>query len=504
VERRSLAVPAAPDCADLALLGRAADRRPIRHPALVQQARGADAAIVMECAVGDALTEDTVLLRVYGGRPLPEAGLRLAIAVARNAPLSRIPSTPGGCWWTSPSRQSPAINDPTTAVQAIDQIEDLLRRLGRSALDAGCVSDAQGVLRLVFPTPTWEDYLALAFDDIRQYSASSVQVMRRLRSAVLGLAESVTETERKESVQRYLQHLNLAVEHSVLDAEDGLMALHEDRQAWVCRAARLSLRAASLASAEGPGLDVLPTRHYAAGSDLDRRSLAGAARRRHSQHPVFDPVDHRLCVAPAFRPGRSAGGRGVAAYPCQHVAVALNLVPVRGYRLLVVYRRASGPPGGAGGPLLCHRLLGSGLLFLAMLFFSAAVAGGIIIAFVAAPERLLGSATFTFARAITYEIMNVYAIKMAGVFMIATSTLALRTGFIARWIAFVGYAVALLLLLSSRYIEGILMVFPLWVLLVSLHILVGNLRGPPQRPSPVLERKPGLMPKQGRYFNALP
>jgi hypothetical protein len=121
--------------------------------------------------------------------------------------------------------------------------------------------------------------------------------------------------------------------------------------------------------------------------------------------------------------------------------------------------------------------LGSGLLFLAMLFFSAAVAGGIIIAYVAAPDSLLGSATFTFARTITFEIMNVYAIKMAGVFIIATSTLALRTGFIARWIAFLGYAVAVLLLLSSRYIEGILMVFPLWVLLVSLHILVGNLRG---------------------------
>jgi len=76
--------------------------------------------------------------------------------------------------------------------------------------------------------------------------------------------------------------------------------------------------------------------------------------------------------------------------------------------------------------------------------------------------------------------MNIYAIKMAGVFMIATSTLALRTGFIARWIAFLGYAVALLLLLTSRNIEGILLVFPLWVLLVSLYILVNNLRGPTQ------------------------
>ena len=84
---------------------------------------------------------------------------------------------------------SPAINDPTTAVQAIDQIEDLLRRLGRLDLDAGYASDANVVLRLVFPMPTWEDYLTLAFDEIRQYGANSVQVMRRLRSALTGLAD---------------------------------------------------------------------------------------------------------------------------------------------------------------------------------------------------------------------------------------------------------------------------------------------------------------------------
>jgi uncharacterized membrane protein len=125
---------------------------------------------------------------------------------------------------------SPAINDPTTAVQAIDQIEDLLYRLGRRALDAGCVRDDQGVLRLIFPTPTWEDYLTLAFDEIRQFGASSVQVMRRLRSALLGLMDSVTEAERQAVVQRYLQHLNLVVEHSMLDAEDQVMALQEDRQ----------------------------------------------------------------------------------------------------------------------------------------------------------------------------------------------------------------------------------------------------------------------------------
>ena len=194
--------------------------------ALVRQARAADAVIVMECAVGDPLLDGTVLLRVYGDRPLPEARLRQAIQVARERTFAQDPKYPLRLLVDIAIKAlSPAINDPTTAVQAIDQIEDLLRRLGRRALDAGCVTDEQGVLRLAFPTPTWGDYLTLAFDETRQYGANSVQVMRRLRSALLGLAESATEAGHKKLVQRYLQHLNLAVEHSVLDArrsDDGI------------------------------------------------------------------------------------------------------------------------------------------------------------------------------------------------------------------------------------------------------------------------------------------
>jgi len=123
---------------------------------------------------------------------------------------------------------------------------------------------------------------------------------------------------------------------------------------------------------------------------------------------------------------------------------------------------------------------GSGLLFLAMLFASAAVAGGIIMAYRARPEALLDSATYTFAHDVAYEIMNLYAAKMAAVFMISTSTLAVRTGFIARWLAFLGYAFALCLLLSGRYVAWIIVVFPFWVLLISIHVLIDNLRRPSQ------------------------
>ncbi|MDS4028291.1 MAG: DUF2254 domain-containing protein [Candidatus Contendobacter sp.] len=203
-----------------------------RIAALVRQAQAADVAIVMECAVGDTLVEDTLLLRVHGGRgPLAEAPLRQAIQTARERTFEQDPKYPLRLLVDIAIKAlSPAINDPTTAVQAIDQIEDLLHRLGRRTLDAGCVADAQGALRLVFPTPSWEDYLTLAFDEIRQYGASSIQVMRRLRSALLGLMDSVTEAERKAAVRRYLHHLNLVVEHSVFDAEDQMMALQEDRQ----------------------------------------------------------------------------------------------------------------------------------------------------------------------------------------------------------------------------------------------------------------------------------
>ena len=161
------------------------------------------------------------------------------------------------------------------------------------------------------------------------------------------------------------------------------------------------------------------------------------------------------------------------------VVLALNLVPFAGIAFLWFIGVLRDRLGEREDRFFATVFLGSGLLFLAMLFMSAAMVGGLIITYTADPGRLIGSPTFTSARAIAYEIMNIYAIKMAGVFMIATSTLALRTGFVARWIAFLGYAVALLLLLSSRYIEGILLVFPLWVFLLSLYILIDNLRQPP-------------------------
>lgn len=157
------------------------------------------------------------------------------------------------------------------------------------------------------------------------------------------------------------------------------------------------------------------------------------------------------------------------------VALALNLMPFAGIAFLWFIGVLRNRLGEREDRLFATVFLGGGLLFLAMLFVSAAMVGGVIIAYKVEVDRLLGSATFTITRAITFEIMNIYAIKMAGVFMIVTSTLGLRTGFIARWMAFIGYAAALLLLFSNRRLEGVLLILPLWVLLLSIHILIDNL-----------------------------
>jgi len=161
------------------------------------------------------------------------------------------------------------------------------------------------------------------------------------------------------------------------------------------------------------------------------------------------------------------------------IALALNLVPFAGIAFLWFIGVLRDRLGELEDRFFATVFFGSGLLFLAM-FASAALGGGIIIAYAAKPTELLSSPTFTFARAATYEVMNLYAVKMAAVFMISTCTLAIRTGVFARWIAFLGYAFALFLLLSGRYIEWILMLFPMWVLLISIYILIDNLRGPPQ------------------------
>jgi MFS family permease len=159
------------------------------------------------------------------------------------------------------------------------------------------------------------------------------------------------------------------------------------------------------------------------------------------------------------------------------VAIAVNLVPFVGIAFLWFIGVLRDRLGEREDRFFATVFLGSGLLFLAMLFAAAALAGALIISFDAVPEQLINSATFHFARAAAYNLMNVYAIKMSAVFMITTSTLAIYTAFAPRWLAILGYVLALLLLFGSYYLSWSFIVFPLWVLVMSVHILMVQVRG---------------------------
>jgi len=121
--------------------------------------------------------------------------------------------------------------------------------------------------------------------------------------------------------------------------------------------------------------------------------------------------------------------------------------------------------------------LGSGLLYLAMTFTSGAMAGGLIRILQTTPDIVMPSGTYAVARAQIYVAMNTYGIKMAGVFMFSTSTILVRTGIVRRWIPFLGFALAITLLLSIGAIQWIPLVFPAWVFLISADILIQNLAG---------------------------
>lgn len=204
-----------------------------------------DALVVLECAVGDTLVEGALLMRVHGPVVLEENALAKSVHRAVMRTFEQDPKYAIRLLVDIAIRAlSPAINDPATAVQAIDQIEDLLRRLGRVELDIGQVHDDRGILRLVFPVPTWEDYLALSFDEIRQFGASSIQVVRRLRAALVGLSDYVASDARRDAVRRYLDHLNLGITRSVFDDQDRLSALQQDRQGLGLSRASAGMRAA--------------------------------------------------------------------------------------------------------------------------------------------------------------------------------------------------------------------------------------------------------------------
>jgi len=200
-------------------------------PMLMEICRKNGCTIDLIASVGDAVFDSTPILRVFGAAaPLSEETLRPMIELGAERTFEQDPKYAIRLLVDIAIKAlSPAINDPTTAVQALDQIEDLLIRLGRRRLEIGAFHDAQGKLLLVVAFPSWEDFIRLALDEIRWYGATSVQVMRRMKALVSELI-SILPEERRPALRQWQERIQSTVERSFSDEFDRLEASTEDRQ----------------------------------------------------------------------------------------------------------------------------------------------------------------------------------------------------------------------------------------------------------------------------------
>jgi uncharacterized membrane protein len=199
--------------------------------ALLELAIEYDAVIEAVASVGDTVVELTPVLQVFGAKEkIPEKRLRGAVELGEQRTFQQDPKYAIRLLVDIAIKAlSPAINDPTTATQALDQIGDLLVRLGLRCIEIGDVRDEAGRLRVVVPFPTWEDFLRLAFDEIRYYGGNSFQVMRRMRALVSDLIAVLPE-QRHPALKHWQGRLRGTVARFFQDANDALDASTEDRQ----------------------------------------------------------------------------------------------------------------------------------------------------------------------------------------------------------------------------------------------------------------------------------
>ena len=152
------------------------------------------------------------------------------------------------------------------------------------------------------------------------------------------------------------------------------------------------------------------------------------------------------------------------------VAVGLNLVPFAGIAFLWFIGVLRDRIGDREDRFFATVLLGSGLLFVGMLFVAAAVAGAEV-ASATSSAALPGSGTLALGRNVTTSLLNVYSMRMAAVFTLTTVTIARRTQIVSRWLTLAGLACAVVLMVGIGIDPWVELLFPLWILALSLEIL---------------------------------
>ena len=154
------------------------------------------------------------------------------------------------------------------------------------------------------------------------------------------------------------------------------------------------------------------------------------------------------------------------------ISIALELMPFAGIAFLWFIGVVRDRLGRYEDQFFSTVFFGSGLLFLAMVFISVAIAGGIIAGYKLNPGITLDSQVIYFGRSLMVQLSNVYALRMAGVFMISLGTIWLRTGLIPRWLVVLTYLLAGTLLLIINLSLWITLIFPVWVIIISVETMI--------------------------------
>jgi uncharacterized membrane protein len=199
---------------------------------LVAFARRTQCVLVLAHSVGDFVATGAGLVEVYGTAPhTTQRRLRRMFVLGRERTIEQDPAFALRVLVDIAIRAlSPAVNDPTTAVQLLDYIEDLLLVIGRRELGGrGELRDADGRTLVVVPVRRWEDFLELGVTEIRQYGATSVQVPRRLRALLEELRAGV-RPEHRGAVDAELYKLEASIAEGFPAGADRALAGASDRQ----------------------------------------------------------------------------------------------------------------------------------------------------------------------------------------------------------------------------------------------------------------------------------
>jgi uncharacterized membrane protein len=203
----------------------------VNVPELLAAARRCQGVVEVVPQVGDFVAVDEPLFVLYGGTAaLDDRTLHTLVAFGGERTIDQDPTFAFRILVDIALKAlSAAINDPTTAVLAIDQLHRLLRAAGLRRLQGDVITDADGELRVIFRTPNWENFVQLTFREIRRCGAGSFQITRRLRAMGENLIQTLPE-HCHAALRTELELLDRAIETQFVFPEDQALARIADEQ----------------------------------------------------------------------------------------------------------------------------------------------------------------------------------------------------------------------------------------------------------------------------------